>query len=177
MRNTFMLAAITFGVNACASDINDSGEQLGQVSQGLTVGSCSDQTFPLFRYYSGGATDHFYTTNFGELGGGGLGYTLEGLAGQLVPSSFAACGAVPLHRFYNSGGADHFYTTNIAEGVGMTYEGVQGYCFPFSAPGLTPLYRYYNGEVVDHFYTTNFGELGGGALGYGFEGVQCNVAP
>nr|WP_231503762.1 hypothetical protein [Paenibacillus sp. 1-18] len=36
---------------------------------------------PLYRYYNG--TDHFYTTDFNELGNGRSGYSLEGIAGYI----------------------------------------------------------------------------------------------
>ena len=40
----------------------------------------------------------------------------------------------------------------------------------------TALYRYSKGGGdSDHFYTTNWNELGNGALGYTFEGIQCYV--
>jgi hypothetical protein len=65
--------------------MSDSGEQVGQTAQSLTVGGCSDQTFPLFRYYNPSVVDHFYTTNFGELGGGALGYGFEGIQCYVAP--------------------------------------------------------------------------------------------
>jgi subtilisin family serine protease len=41
----------------------------------------------------------------------------------------------------------------------------------------TALYRYYKGgEDSDHFYTIDWNELGNGALGYVFEGIQCYVS-
>lgn len=40
-----------------------------------------------------------------------------------------------------------------------------------------PFFRYYNGKGCDHFYTTGWGELGPGASGWGFEGIQCYVYP
>jgi C1A family cysteine protease len=40
-----------------------------------------------------------------------------------------------------------------------------------------PLYRYWNPSGGDHFYTTSWSELGLGRYGWGFEGVQCYVAP
>jgi hypothetical protein len=39
---------------------------------------------PLYRYYDG--VDHFYTTNYGELGGGGGAWTLEGIQAFVVPA-------------------------------------------------------------------------------------------
>ena len=35
-------------------------------------------TAPFYRYYNSGTGDHFYTTNFSELGGGSAGYVSEG---------------------------------------------------------------------------------------------------
>jgi len=180
-----LAAAIALSTAACAvdsgpdvrADTDESPEHLGQTAQQVTIITCTGQAFSLFRYVSSAASDHFYTTNFNELGNGAGGYRLEGTAGTLFSSIFQACGAVPLYRFYNAAGTDHFYTTNYNEGAGLSFEGVPGYCFPTPGSGLTPLYRYFSGAAFDHFYTTNFNELGDGAGGYGFEGVQCYVAP
>ncbi len=146
-----------------------------------TINGCTGLAYQLYRYYSAGQGDHFYTTNFNELGFGGLGYVIEGTMGSLVSAAFSSCGATPLYRYYNGSIGDHFYTTSWSElgagGSGWSYEGVQGYCFASPTTGTVPLYRYYSGGQGDHFYTTNFGELGGGRIGYDFEGVQCYVVP
>lgn len=129
------------------------------------------------RYFSAGATNHFYTANVNELGAGGGGYVFEGGAGYVFPSQVA--GTVPIYRYYSAGATDHFYTANFAElgfgGGGYAYEGVAGYANPTQVAGSRPLYRYYNGGIRDHFYTTNFSELGGGAGGYVYEGIAAYV--
>jgi len=123
-------------------------------------------TSPIFRYYNG--SDHFYTSNWGELGHGNSGYVLEGIA--FYANTTQASGTVPVYRYYN--GKDHFFTTNWGElgggRSGYTYEGIGFYAFASQVSGTVPVYRYYNGE---HFYTTNWGELGGGRSGYTYEGV------
>jgi hypothetical protein len=132
----------------------------------------------LFRYWNPAATDHFYTTNWSELGPGRFGWFLEGVQCFIFPQS--APNTVPLHRYWNPGIADHFYTTNWSElgggRYGWGYEGIQGYVYNAPAANRAPLYRYWNGAVGDHFYTTNWSELGAGRFGYVFEGVQCYVA-
>jgi len=40
----------------------------------------TSKTLPIYRYYNGGNGDHFYTTDFNELGGGKSGYNLENIA-------------------------------------------------------------------------------------------------
>jgi hypothetical protein len=132
---------------------------------------------PLHRYWNPAATDHFYTTNWNELGAGKYGWGYEGVQcytyGQAVP------GSVPLYRYWNPVIADHFYTTNWSElgsgRYGYAYEGVQCHVFPQAASGRVPLYRYWNAAIGDHFYTTNWSELGWGRSGWGYEGVQCWV--
>jgi len=134
-------------------------------------------TTALYRYWNSALTDHFYTTNWAELGGGAHGWASEGIQCYIFPS--AALGLVPLYRYWNSALADHFYTTNWAElgngAHGWAYEGVQGYVRPTPASGSIPLYRYWNSGTADHFYTTVFTELGMGKNGYAFEGIQCFV--
>jgi C1A family cysteine protease len=134
---------------------------------------------PLYRYWNPSGGDHFYTTNWGELGGGAHGWGYEGV--QCYVSPDPRPGLVPLYRYWNGGACDHFYTTNWAElgagAHGWAYEGVQCYVSPGQASGTIPLYRYWNPGIADHFYTTNWNELGSGAHGWGYEGIQCYVWP
>jgi len=78
------------------------------------------------------ATDHFYTTNYGELGAGAHGWTLEGIQGYVY--AVQKGGTVPLYRYWNANVADHFYTTNFAElgngANGWVLEGIQCYVYP-----------------------------------------------
>jgi hypothetical protein len=133
---------------------------------------------PVFRYWNVLNTDHFYTTNWAELGTGKYGYVFEGIQCYSYPSQVP--GSVPLYRYWNALRGDHFYTTNWGElgsgRYGYVYEGVQTYVFSATASNRAPLYRYWNPLVADHFYTTNWAELGWGKYGYVFEGVQCFVA-
>ena len=134
-------------------------------------------TGPLHRYWNANIGDHFYTTNWAELGGGAHGWVYEGVQCHVFTTQQP--GTVALHRYWNSQIGDHFYTTNFGElgggGHGYHYEGVQCYVAPSPGSGTTPLHRYWNSQIGDHFYTTNFGELGGGGHGYHYEGIQCYV--
>jgi hypothetical protein len=67
---------------------------------------------PVFRYYNSTTGDHFYTTNFNELGAGRNGYSLESRNAFFVHQT-RLNGAVPILRFFN--GRDHFYTKNQSE--------------------------------------------------------------
>ncbi len=133
---------------------------------------------PLYRYWLPGK-DHFYTTNFSELGNGGNGWVYEGI--QCRISATRISGTVPLYRYYNGSIVDHFYTANFSElgngGNGWKYEGIAGYIYPNAGSGRIPLYRYYNGGISDHFYTTNFSELGNGGNGWKYEGIAGYVLP
>lgn len=133
----------------------------------------------LFRYWNSAAADHFYTTDWSELGSGNYGWVYEGVQCRVQPSPDP--GTVPLHRYWNPAIADHFYTTNWAElgngNYGWMYEGVQCYVYPGAQAGTVPLYRYWNPTGGDHFYTTDWSELGPGKYGWTFEFVQCHVLP
>jgi len=103
-------------------------------------------TVALYRYYSPGATDHFYTTNANEIGSYGNpglnvrhGYKYEGIQGYIANKKLANTQA--LYRYWKGGRyADHFYTTNANEigsygnpgrnvKHGYKYEGIAGYVF------------------------------------------------
>jgi len=142
------------------------------LGQGVTL------SIPLQRYWNPAIADHFYTTDWNELGWGKYGWGYEGI--QCYVFATQVPGSVPLYRYWNPGIGDHFYTTSWAElgggAYGWGYEGIQCYVFPQPGQGRIPLYRYWNGPAGDHFYTTNWGELGWGNYGWVFEGVQCYVA-
>jgi hypothetical protein len=136
-------------------------------------------TTPLYRYWNPGIGDHFYTTNWSELGSGRYGWGYEGIQCYVYASQQG--GTVPLYRYWNPGIGDHFYTTNWGElgsgRYGWGYEGIQCYVYASQQAGTVPLYRYWNPGIGDHFYTTNWGELGSGRYGWGYEGIQCYVYP
>jgi photosystem II stability/assembly factor-like uncharacterized protein len=140
-------------------------------------GAAAVATAPLHRYFNASIRDHFYTTNWAELGGGGHGWVYEGVQCHVYTAQRP--GTVPLHRYWNPQVGDHFYTTDLGElggaGHGWHYEGVQCHVAPHPGAGTTPLHRYWSSQAGDHFYTTNFGELGSGGHGYAYEGIQCYV--
>jgi len=84
---------------------------------------------PVYRYYSGAQSDHFYTSNTGEIGvtqqgqTGNHGYSCEGVLGYVSPTEFF--GSVPVYRYNHGGNHDHFYTTNAGE-IGVTQQGQTG---------------------------------------------------
>ncbi|KAI0328320.1 hypothetical protein GY45DRAFT_1326449 [Cubamyces sp. BRFM 1775] len=140
--------------------------------------TCGYTAVALLRGYSPSASDHFYTTNAGEMENAilNIGYFSEGDGAQVLPSQ-----APTLSRST----AYHFYTTNAAERaiaisqLGYTDEGIAAYVYPSKLCGSVPLYRMYNPMATDHFYTTNVGERDNAitALGYVDEGIAAYVNP
>lgn len=134
---------------------------------------------PLWRYFNGTNTDHFYTYDRNDAGYAYFGYGYEGSEGRVFAG--AVPGTVPLYRYWNPGIGDHFYTTNWGEigsgAYGYTFERVEGYVFPRSYDGTTPLYRYWNPYGGDHFYTITRNDAGYAYFGYGYEGVVGYVYP
>lgn len=138
----------------------------------------SDPGVPFYRYYHHKIVDHFYTTNWKELGNGKDGWSYEGIQCNIYSS--LEPGTVPLFRYWRSG-SDHFYTTNLKEigtsthgqvgNYGYRSEGVAGYCYPDDRAGVEPLYRFYNERHNDHFYTTTLSE----GQGLKYEGIACYV--
>ena len=138
---------------------------------------------PLHRYWNAGMGDHFYTTEWAELGNGGWGWVYEGIACHVYAAPAAGAAAppdsLPLHRYWNPQVANHFYTTNFAElGAGRddwVYEGIQCHVPAQAGAGTVPLYRYFNAPLTDHCYTTDWNEFGNGRYGWDLEGIQCQV--
>jgi hypothetical protein len=84
---------------------------------------------PVYRYFHGSNSDHFYTANVGEVGTtqqghtGNHGYTCEGVLGYVSPTEFY--GSIPVFRYWHPNHKDHFYTTNAGE-IGTTHQGHTG---------------------------------------------------
>jgi hypothetical protein len=121
-------------------------------------------TTPLYRVYSAGVDDHFYTTSAAERDGAiqNLGYVDEGVACHVFANP--APDTTPLYRLYSARVNDHFYTTSAAErdgaiqNVGYVDEGVACHVFANPAPNTTPLFRTWRPPTGDHFYTTSADE-------------------
>ena len=90
------------------------------------------ETVPLYRYWNPNLADHFYTTNFNELGQGKYGYQFEGIQCFVFPKEVE--GSIPLYRYWNPMIGDHFYTTDwneLEEGkYKWTFEKIEAYVFP-----------------------------------------------
>jgi len=77
--------------NKAEIGVNNVGE-VGNHGYRLTgiLGFCFPRresgTVPLFRYNNGEISDHFYTTNFRELGAGKNGYNFEGIQCYVYPA-------------------------------------------------------------------------------------------
>ncbi|MEH2463611.1 hypothetical protein [Nostoc sp.] len=122
-----------------------------------------------YDYYNPSTSNHFYTTNFGELGNGS-GYILKGIAAYIPKQQYS--GTVPLYRYYSLAASDYLYTTNLSARDRYVYQTIAGYVYappaianttppgPPGPPGTIALY--YNSTASKHLYTTNFRELGSG---------------
>jgi hypothetical protein len=162
----------------------DDGEESSFQSFLLTVTPLAGDT-RLYRYWNRITRDHLYTTNFAELGEGGLVWLYERNIIYYVFSSQVP-GTVPLYRFWNPTDSDHFYTTGEAERRALDLnpnwrsEGIACYVFPTQRPGMVRLHRYYNEVIRDHFYTTDPAEVPRNVFGeYREEPMSCwiNTGP
>ncbi|MEP6679229.1 MAG: S8 family serine peptidase [Betaproteobacteria bacterium] len=137
----------------------------------------ADVPVPLHRYWNAQIPDHFYTTNWNELGAGTVVWQYEGVA--CLVHAQPAPATVPLYRYWNSSLGDHFFTTDYSElgagKFGWVFEGPACYVHEQPGPGLVALYRYWNSNGRDHFYTTDFSQLGTSGFGWVYEKVQCYV--
>lgn len=165
----------------------------------ISIILCTDRVaLPFYRYFREENGDHFYTTNTDEIGvtrrgeTGNHNYTSEWFQCSLLKHQVR--NSVPLYRYVSVICGDHFYTTNPYEinvnvalvgAIGNNsykYEGVAGYCFPYSNGWFnSSLWRYRKQGGCDHFYTTNWTEIGTnirghrGAGDYISEGRACYV--
>lgn len=135
------------------------------------------QRAALHRYYNSVTGDHFYTTNWYEVGGGGFPWSHEGVTGYVAMGG--AAGTTHLYRYHNTSNGDHFYTTNWSElgnGGGVwKYQGITGNVPTGAAAGTTPLYRYFHTGNGDHFYTANWNEVGGGGGPWVYQGITSYI--
>ena len=72
-----------------------------------------DNTVPLYRYFNSYKLDHFYTTNFNELGNGNGQYVYEGIECYVYSSNVK--GTKPVYRYFNETTGDHLYTVDKGE--------------------------------------------------------------
>jgi len=91
-------------------------------------GSCNlPNTVTLYRYYRKSTNDHFYTTNWNELGNSKNGWTYDGHTYKVYSSQMP--NTQPLYQYWD--GKDHFYTTNKNElgagSSGFTFEKIACY--------------------------------------------------
>lgn len=124
-------------------------------------------TVPLYRYFFPGRS-HFYTTSWGELGGGGGGYNYEGVQCYVWPSPTQ--GLEPFYRYRSliEGGV-HFYTTNpTAERLGSaSWQLVPNPLYdPFEDPDGTGVDIFGNPAEISVIVQSNY---------YALEGIQCYV--
>lgn len=131
-------------------------------------------TVPVFRYFNrADLMNHFYTTNYNELGNGSNdGWIFEGIG--FFAFFNQVNGSVPVYRYYSSSSSDHYYTTNFNElGSGKAdygYEGIRFYVYPSALNGSVAVFGYWNGNIRDHFFTKNQNEfIVSGLQGYQLE--------
>jgi hypothetical protein len=144
-----------------------------------STGLETDVPAPMHRYWNVQIFDHFYTTNWAELGGGDAAWAYESVAFRVHLS--AVPGTIPLYRYFNAQVGDHMYTTDFAQlgpgRFGWLYEGVAGYVHGQPTANTVPLYGYWNAVGTDHLYTTDWNDLGNGKFGWVFEAIVCYVHP
>ncbi|MGM5631092.1 M12 family metallopeptidase [Apibacter raozihei] len=127
----------------------------------------------LYRYNIN--AQHFYTSNFAELGN----RYYEGVLGKVYSQQVS--NTLPIYRYFNSINGDRLSTLNWNElkgggQGGWRYEGITGYAYQSAQPNTIPVYRYYKGgNKPDHFYTINSSEVAGGKYGYQAEGIAFYV--
>ena len=89
-------------------------------------------TVPLYRYWNPSVTDHYYTTNFNEVGWAANGWEFNYIECYIYPTQQS--GTVPLYGYWNPSIGDHCLTTNFDElgngAYGWSYTGISGYVIP-----------------------------------------------
>lgn len=119
---------------------------------------------PLYEYKHKSTSNHFYTTDWGELGGGTSSWNYEGIEAFVCESQLA--NTVPFYRFYRTYQVflgkkyyDHYYTTVKSSGEkDYTLERIQCYIYSTNYPqeyGMKKLYQYWNPNLHDHYYSAD----------------------
>ncbi|KAJ7671776.1 hypothetical protein B0H17DRAFT_1208961 [Mycena rosella] len=124
----------------------------------------ASQAVPLYRSYSTGVQDHFYTTDITEYNADTAGgaYTAEGVRALVFGTEVP--GAVQFIRLWGNTLGDHFYTLNMTEANAAAANGyviedkARMYIYPTQLCDSVPFYRMYNAGGGDHFYTTSAAE-------------------
>ncbi|HEX4448309.1 MAG TPA: protein kinase [Polyangiaceae bacterium] len=131
----------------------------------------------VFRWWSGEAGDHFYTTEASGERALQCGYVYEGPRFRALRAG--APGARPFYRWYSRRDSEHFYTTDPAgeRASGYESEGLLGHIGTNPLAGTVALHRWWNASCADHFYTTHpEGELAR-QVGYEYQGIAGYVLP
>lgn len=139
------------------------------------------ETKNFYRYNING--QHFYTSNYNELGN----KHFEGILGKIYANQVE--GSYPIYRYYNFLNGDRLSTLdwnelkNGGQG-GWIFEGISGYAFNTQKPNTIPVYRFYKSykKKSDHLLTTNKNELkiwisedGSLVLGKGKSYIPINI--
>jgi serine/threonine protein kinase len=152
---------------------------LGRIAASQRASVDANDGVLVFRWWSGDAADHFYTTEANGERALPCGYTYEGPRFQAFREGVA--GTVPLYRWYSASRASHLYTTDPegerAASKGYELEGILGYVATSALEGSLALHRWWNPSCSDHFYTTDPGGELAPQLGYQYQGVVGHVLP
>ncbi|KAJ7097390.1 hypothetical protein C8R44DRAFT_683573 [Mycena epipterygia] len=142
----------------------------------------ASQAQPLYRDYSSGGGDHFYTTDLAEYNSANAnnGYSPDGIRALVFTTQVA--GSVKFIRLYNADVTDHFYTTNATEATDAAAAGyaiedkATMYIYPTQLCGSVPFYRSYSAGGTDHFYTIDAAERDGAvSSGWAYEFIAGYV--
>lgn len=145
---------------------------------------------PLYHYYNSSNNDHFYTTNYSELGTGAFGWNYVDVICHVSDTSTEYNGAlkIPLYEYVNNG--RHFFTTNYnrlgAGAANWTYVKIACYVWYLTAYAwhvgsasfpMTHYYRYIHTSDLTFFYSTDNTLAGGGWVldNYPYSEIDGNV--
>lgn len=126
---------------------------------------------PVYRFWSGVLSHHFYTTSEAERDMLAEKYrdvwTFEGIA-YYAYTSPSEPNLLPVYRFWSDRLSGHFWTIDEQERAMLikdyphvwTYEGAVFYAYPAGGQpsGTTPVHRFWSGSLGAHFYTMNEAE-------------------
>jgi subtilisin family serine protease len=136
-------------------------------------------TAPFYRYWNPSIVDHYYTTDWNELGSGLNGWQFWQV--ECYVHTQQQPGTVPLYMYWNPTIGDHYYTTDFNElgsgRSGWTFYRISAYVYPQQQSGTVPLYMYWNAQQGSHFFTINYDELEGGRDGWVLYRTACYVSP
>lgn len=133
-------------------------QTFGPISMGKSYSTVNMSTpppnnsvnLPVYQYYSGPDSDHYYTTHWGGQIFNPGNYQYEVTVFYVARSTTP--GVEPIYSSYHPTNKDHYYHLGATGPAGYLDDGIAFYAFRNQVAGTVPIYHFYNSSAHDHYY-------------------------